>query len=1013
FGIFWFEDFETRRYGPRFTTAGDILLITETYVKGLAIDNHRLFFSIQRNKTDNSTLSRVANVCQKYTDSAPRSYVDMQLKCGDFNYLQAVEKTCYTEKCLIVATFTHGGHSVVCAYLFSEIKSSLAVNIKRCYNTTLQLPSGVYDYFNYWKRPCTGHPLNLSGINATDDFFLCNEEGYVTFSNVIGDTALQMNVSVRLNHTVVTALALVSVRGRVLALLGTAQGEIIKALVFPREEAEVLPWKAVVDSGHAVLPDMFVHGYTMYAFSENVVRKIELADCSKCTTTIECSNSEWILAEGLARVCPHINQTSPNAIRTDESTEVLTLTLSHNMSIGLELRCQFESLVDNKTILMNSSVPGVARGDEVPPVCLSYSSQTFLLWLCRKCSFSRWTCAWCPLQGRCIKENNSCNGNESSVEIRERSSCPHVTDYTVSPQNVLNGHGDAHLAIEESYNITVKGVNFIETNGSANYQCSVKHSEKNGEEKFAATRMNDSEIMCHITNLKGGMPWNLDSASSLHVDLQSKQLDGPSFKVVFYQCGSLIYPPTNCGQCESFKYYQPYLRCQWCNGKCIYAGEPCAAAGTMCPDPVITKVYPLSSHINAITPITVEGYNLGSHPNETLNAVSVGNISCDTMYNANVVNISTRITCKLGPSERETTENVIVNISGHNPVVYEKYSFNIPRITRIFPNYGPFSGGTNVTIYGEHLDTGWERTIQIGEQLCGLVTVPAFIKPNMAECRTVKFNSTTQTNATVSMVFDNQAVEGVNFTYVPDPVVWNIQPRKSFESGGRVLTVTGLNLLSVQTPKLKAQTSDGMTSVEMSCIRGKPDDLADSKFNGYLTCRSPIFSSRESRPRANRSSEVPRSMEVSFTMDDVDSVKNLPANISVIRYYPDPTIDNFTETQRNFQGDHLNVAASAEDVQVFVDCEECNVTTLEHNRIICNPPTSAPKCNVAGQTLFTIKVRIGFLEREVGKMGYGSSEPNTDCKNIQLIGGLVGAGMIFVFVLSVIAFYFKSKNRVF
>ncbi|XP_052780033.1 plexin-B1-like [Mya arenaria] len=531
-----------------------------------------------------------------------------------------------------------------------------------------------------------------------------------------------------------------------------------------------------------------------------------------------------------------------------------------------------------------------------------------------------------------------------------------------------------------------------------------------------AQLINDTEIMCHI--LKDGIPRNLDSTTSLHVDFQSKKLDGLSLKVVFYQCGSLIYPKNNCGQCESFKYYQPYLKCKWCNGQCIYSGKVCATAETMCPDPVITKVYPLSAHIDAVTPIIVEGFNLASHINETKDVVSLGNISCLTIYPFTVADkVSTRIACNLEPSGRVATENITLNIPGHSPVVYNKYSFNfqIPKLTRIFPNYGPLSGGTNITLYGEHLDTGWERMIKIGEQLCGFVTVQAFtsIKPTLAECKTVKSNSTTQMNAPVSMVFDDQAVGDVNFTYVPDPVVWNIQPKKSFQSGGRVLTVTGLNLLSVQTPKLRARTIDGKTSVEQPCRHRKANDSED-KLNGNLTCRSPMFHPSWSRQRTKRLHEVSGSMEVSFVMDDVGSVRDLPSNISVLLYYPDPTFYNFNKTLHFTQviiikGEHLDVAATAEDVQVLIGCEKCNVTTLEPNRVICNPPTSAPKCTVTRQTLFSIKVSIGFLQREVGQIEYEVSKP-FDKKNIQLIVGVVAGVVLFLLLLFVIGYQTKKKS---
>ncbi|WAR26911.1 PLXB3-like protein [Mya arenaria] len=437
FGIFWFNDLDITRKVTRFKTADDLLLITETYVKGFAIDHHRLFFSIQRNKTDNSTHSRVANVCQNNNDYAPIMYVDMELKCGDFNYMQAVAKTCFEGECLIVATFTQGEHSVVCAYLFSEIKSSLAVNVKRCYDKTLQLPPLWYDYFNYPNgRPCTGNPANLTGINTTDEYFLCNEDGYASFKDVIGDTALKMNASIRLNHTAITALTLVSVRGRVLALLGTAKGEIIKAIVFPREVAEVLSWKAIVDSGHAVLPDMFVYGYKLYTFSENLVKRIELTECSQFSTCDKCMESKDIFLR------------------------MLTLTLSHNLSIGLGLRCQFESLVNNRTILMNSSVPGVGRGDEITVLCRS-PDWTELKHHIQKAIQSHFH--------RSPPPPRKSQAFESFVEIDEESNCPLVTNYAVSAPNVLDSSGVVHLAIEESYNITVNGVNFIDVQQLSSY----------------------------------------------------------------------------------------------------------------------------------------------------------------------------------------------------------------------------------------------------------------------------------------------------------------------------------------------------------------------------------------------------------------------------------------------------------------------------------------------------------------------------------------------------------------
>lgn len=62
----------------------------------------------------------------------------------------------------------------------------------------------------------------------------------------------------------------------------------------------------------------------------------------------------------------------------------------------------------------------------------------------------------------------------------------------------------------------------------------------------------------------------------------------------------------------------------------------------------------------------------------------------------------------------------------------------------------------------------------------------------------------------------NRTFEGNPFNYTHDPTVMEIKPLKSFASGGRMITVHGTNLDSIQKPEMVVYIEDEPTPVNKS-----------------------------------------------------------------------------------------------------------------------------------------------------------------------------------------------------
>lgn len=350
------------------------------------------------------------------------------------------------------------------------------------------------------------------------------------------------------------------------------------------------------------------------------------------------------------------------------------------------------------------------------------------------------------------------------------------------------------------------------------------------------------------------------------------------------------------------------------------------------------------------------------------------------------------------------------------------------------------------------------------------------------------------------------------FNYTTDPKVMQIKPLKSFSSGGRMITVHGTNLDSIQKPELEVFLQDEfvnktvctvITPNQMECpsppVNGKfnayrreielmqqqmdvamPTASLD-KLNGGLSERrkrqnsyaetlyttigyytsaaastpwsTPILTSSiyvdaigatSPTALASTSSEIDNdlstsndiaaslkvhetqlSLQVSFIMDNVQSVRDLDKHFhnlrSTIIYVDDPVYFSFPNNNVKLykgdtlviEGEKLNIASDESDVSVTIGQKQCNVTSLALTQLVCTPPEQQPdatdELGIETSTyLPLVVVHVGkTLRFPIGYLKYELLKPYTFSHAI--VGIAIGCAII-VCLLFVILIVYRRKS---
>ncbi|KAM4581933.1 macrophage-stimulating protein receptor isoform 2-T3 [Fundulus diaphanus] len=305
-----------------------------------------------------------------------------------------------------------------------------------------------------------------------------------------------------------------------------------------------------------------------------------------------------------------------------------------------------------------------------------------------------------------------------------------------------------------------------------------------------------------------------------------------------------------------------FMGCGWCSGVCSWESE-CQSRwrNESCP-PGISGFFPRTAPPDGQTELTVCGWEFQSPLRPAITSrthqVRLGQTACSVIA---LKSNSTHLVCKIRSGATKLFEPVNITVEVHEGRLEGRYSidgkaqmsgftFVVPNITDIQPNYGPRVGGTLITVTGFHLDAGKNRRVTLNDVPCpikrskSIADVSSIIclsqpiseecigksLPTRMECITPVFQRDESEEGLLS--FDMDGALGLwnkEFSYHPygEPI--------PFETEGHVLSLyPGFDEVSLHHKKLN------LVSSCMTIIMTVADVDCDAKvLDNEITCRIP------------------------------------------------------------------------------------------------------------------------------------------------------------------------------
>lgn len=469
-----------------------------------------------------------------------------------------------------------------------------------------------------------------------------------------------------------------------------------------------------------------------------------------------------------------------------------------------------------------------------------------------------------------------------------------------------------------------------------------------------------------------------------------------TISIILYKCDVLgsHKEHADCSLCVT---RDPKYQCTWCNKQCVFNNTCMQGATSECPRPRIDSIRPLSGPVEGGTLVTIEGSNLGIREEDVRGKIKIGNVPCELVN----YEISVKIECRTGAVDKETVASIKVgNEAGvtESSIHFQYKDFKVEKIT---PTQGPQSGGTQVQIYGRHLNIGSSVIAYLDDYICHINTTlatndrlvcittasrsPEFIRTltlivdlanRTLQCKNGRGHNSNDIAATSSNVMRHGACSIYNYTV--DPKIMQIKPLKSFKSGGRMITVHGTNLHTIQKPQMEVLFNDeSINKTDCTVINPNqmecPSPSVGEKFRTYFIAMKKQQQSKKKRNVISNIDAYPTrdsqhlnapsvsyaiqetqlNFQISFIMDNVKSVRDLNKHFQHIRsnliYVDDPVFFPFVSSLKLYKGDtlviegeNLNLACDESDVMVTVGTQQCNVTSLALTQLVCTPPAQQP-----------------------------------------------------------------------
>jgi plexin A len=496
--------------------------------------------------------------------------------------------------------------------------------------------------------------------------------------------------------------------------------------------------------------------------------------------------------------------------------------------------------------------------------------------------------------------------------------------------------------------------------------------------------------------------------------------------ITLYKC-SLVGSYRGHSDCSLCMTRTSDLGCVWCGTGCQFTSDCPVGQSDVCPLPRIEVVRPLSGPIDGGTTIQIEGSNLAMGLNQLRGRVLLGGNLC----HVTAAQVSVRIECTTAAVSRES--DLPVRLRTDNGIIESvvKFRYRDVGVTSVTPRFGPMSGGTVIAVEGTNLNIGSSLLIYLDSIPC--LVNPAQVTSSRVTCTTGPAPHPMAVRSLVVIIDDARRSLGNPYTYTPDPTIVDVRPKWSFVSGGRILTVHGKHLNTVEQPFIAALDDRGQGVGRSACVVVSSTQMdcpspavmaAAAQLIGSHGGNDPGATARGGDGSGRGSSDI-QSFKIGFEMDQVRALLDLAQSgvNAELLYVEDPVYFKFPHNEKSYKGDaplviegsNLNLAADETDLDVRIGTERCNVTSLTATQMLCVPPQTAPPPaghHAAASDYPEVVVYVGKnLKFEIGRLRYdldGAGGPFSIPPEV--IGGIGAAAALTLFIAIAFMIVYKHKS---
>ncbi|KAM3925322.1 plexin-B2 [Leptodactylus fuscus] len=1014
---------------------------TQQFVTVFEDDQRVYFISSLLDKNNGRNRTFITRLCK--ADFNYFSYVEMDLLCTDGNIPYNICTSAYLErpgqelanamgisdtndKVLFGVFSTYDNNqekSALCMFSLAGINAKFESNRESCYSESLSK-----DEESKFSKPfgdkigCGGKKNHIAEPQSVK--YPCGSE-HLPYPLQSKDGVVATAALVRENNPY-TSVAVSVEHEHTIAFLGTAEGKLVKAFLGEQSrEYRVVPFETKSTVKNGMVFD--AKKQYIYVMTKKKVHRVPVQDCARYSDCNECIQAKdpycgWCVIDGkcsLKDACDRASEPnhwlwSPDGVCLKiESAQPSNMSVKHLSNVRLrlapsiplheddQLTCMFGGknqaavLEDDGSISCPhpDNIPATAIGMDYVNVPVELyvtgksvflANYTYQFYSCEEsmnlsenlpcisCVTTQWECRWDIKNHKCVDMSPS---NEHET-IGQEENCPQF--YQLDP---------SFIPMELKSTIRFYGKNLERFQGKS-------FIAGNDELKFKAPVVEEADMFSlSIPELPAQDEESV--ALDVYIKVNDRKIDS-KLNISLYNC---FFGRSDCSLClaADTKY-----ECVWCGNKCVYKDTCKVPPATVCPEPLIKDFTPKAAPLNGGILLTIMGSNLGI-TSKDVEEIKVAGVNCT--FKPESYSVSTRVVCEVGPAHYAQSGNINIVVNQKEGVSPSDLTFTYqePEPTSVRPVEGVLDGGTYITISGNNLETGSKNDIRVS-----LDSFPCEVISFGEEIICVTSKAKKEGNVKVKLSYGtNTLKEAGKFTYRSNPVISQFNPDRSFASGGRNITISGIGFNIVQHFSMMATSQSSREKRDLNeayQIIEKEDIL--EKVNDTVI----IFSSPQV-PESHLNSEV----TVRIKMDGY--VTSLETTELSFNYLNDPTFDNFTDGIKkqvnnliNAKGNKLNAAMTIEEAKAFVGEGICKINTLTSTDLYCVPPEEQPpprKRHKRDTTdnLPEFMVKFGNREWILGKVEYGQSPAIP----LHIIIPVVLIPMILIIVTAV--YFYRRKSQ--